>query len=521
MVPGMSKTGVAAEERTRLAGLLAGLSLVTDLARGHSPEEAIRACALASGLARELGASEDEVRDVYWTTLLRFVGCTATSHDFAHALGGDDVGVRRMADMLDMADPREAATLLLALGRSAPTPFARVRTTASAAPRLKAVATRGARADCEVAALMVRRLDLDESVGSALQHLFERWDGKGFPSHLRGERIAAPARFAAVAFTAVMFADAGGLEAAVEVVTRWSGRSLDPRIGAAFVRGGADMLASIDDDPWTAVLSCEPEPPRFVSERGIDDAAAAFADVADLKSTYLLGHSQRVAALAERAGGAMGMSPEQQTTLRRAGLLHDLGRAGVPTGVWDRPGPLTIADWEQVRLHAYHTERILSRTPALQPLARVAGMHHERIDASGYHRQATPGEQSAAARVLAAADVCAALTEDRPHRPAFALDRAAKLLQQEPLDREAVAAVLEAAGHTARVRSSWPTGLTDREVEVLRVLARGASKREIAQALFISPSTAHTHVVHIYEKLGVSTRAAAALVAMEHGLLHD
>ncbi|HXJ65479.1 MAG TPA: HD domain-containing phosphohydrolase [Actinomycetota bacterium] len=517
----MPTGGTRAEERTRLAELLAGLSLVTDLARGHSPEEAVRACAVAAGLARSMGLSDDEVRDAYYTTLLRFVGCTATSHEYAQGLGGDDVAVRRVADMLDTTDPREAATFLLALGRSAPTPLARTRTVAAAVPRAKRIATHGAKADCEVAALMARRLDLDPAVGSALAHIFERWDGKGSPRGVKGERVALPARFAAVAFAGVMFADAGGPDAAVDVVRRWSGRSLDPRIADAFAREGADLLAAVDDDPWTAVLELEPEPRRFVSERGIDDAAAAFADAADLKSTFLLGHSGHVARLAEGAGEAMGLSPAQRTALRRAGLLHDLGRAGVPTGVWDRPGPLTVADWEQVRLHAYHTERILSRTPALQQLARLAGMHHERIDASGYHRQATPGEQSASARVLAAADVCAALTEDRPHRPAFGLDRAARLLQQEPLDPQAVAAVLEAAGHATRVRAAWPAGLTDREVEVLRVLARGASKREVARALFISPSTAHTHVVHIYEKLGVSTRAAAALFAMEHGLLHD
>ncbi|HEY7283236.1 MAG TPA: HD domain-containing phosphohydrolase [Actinomycetota bacterium] len=510
-----------APERTRLAELLAGLSLVTDLARGHAPEEAVRACALATGLARSMSLGDGEVRDVYFTTLLRYVGCTATSHEYARALGGDDVAVRRVADMLDTTDPREAATLLLSLGRSAPTPLARARTIASAAPRARRVAAQGARADCEVAAQMARRLDLDPGVGRALGHIFERWDGRGGPRRLRGERITLAARCSAVAFAGVMFADAGGPDAAVEVVRRWSGRSLDPAMAAAFAAEGPGLLAGIDEDPWTAVLGSEPAPVRFVSERGLDEAAAAFADAVDLKSTYLLGHSAKVADLAQRAAGAMGLDDDQRRALWRAGLLHDLGRAGVPTGVWDRPGPLTVADWEQVRLHAYHTERILARTPALQPVARLAGMHHERIDASGYHRQATPGEQSSAARILAAADVCAALTEDRPHRPAFGLDRAARILQQEPLDPPAVAAVLEAAGHATRVRAAWPAGLTDREVEVLRALARGASKREVARALFISPSTAHTHVVHIYEKLGVSTRAAAALFAMEHGLLHD
>jgi HD-GYP domain-containing protein (c-di-GMP phosphodiesterase class II) len=516
----MPNSGREQDERTRLASLLAGLSLVTDLARGHSPEEAIRACAVGTALGRSMSLGEHELRDVYFTTLLRFVSCTATSHEYAHALGGDDVAVRRMADMLDTTDPREAASLLLGLGRGKP-PLERVRTVAGAAPRAKRVATLGARADCEVAALMARRLDLGPGVERALQHIFERWDGKGAPRKRKGEQIALPARYAVVAFAGVMFADAGGPDAAVEVVKRWSGKSLDPTIARAFVGNGRDILAAVDEDPWGFVVGWEPEPHRFVSERGLDDAASAFADAADLKSTYLLGHSSRVSELASQAAASMGLADDQVTGLRRAGLLHDLGRAGVPTGVWDRPGPLTVGDWEQVRLHAYHSERILARTPGFQPIARLAGLHHERIDGAGYHRQAPPADQDTNARLLAAADVCAALTEERPHRPALPIDAAAKILQEEPLDPRAVAAVLEAAGHSTRLRTAWPAGLTDREVEVLRELCRGASKREVAKTLFISPSTAHTHVVHIYEKLGVSTRAAAALFAMQHGLLHD
>jgi HD-GYP domain-containing protein (c-di-GMP phosphodiesterase class II) len=211
------------------------------------------------------------------------------------------------------------------------------------------------------------------------------------------------------------------------------------------------------------------------------------------------------------------------TALRRAALLHDLGRAGVSTAVWEKRGPLTSSEWEQVRLHAYHTERILSRSAALAPLAQLAGMHHERLDGSGYHRGAPASVQSKSARVLAAADVYHALTEDRPHRPAMAQEPAARVLETQPgLDREAVAAVLETAGqHRGRVPTPWAAGLSDREVEVLRLLARGRSERQIAQALFISASTVHTHVTHIYEKAGVSTRASAALFAMEHGLLES
>jgi HD-GYP domain-containing protein (c-di-GMP phosphodiesterase class II) len=185
---------------------------------------------------------------------------------------------------------------------------------------------------------------------------------------------------------------------------------------------------------------------------------------------------------------------------------------------------LTASEWEQVRLHPYHSERILSRSSALAPLAPLAGMHHERLDGSGYYRQATMIPTGA--RVLAAADAYQAMTQERPHRPALTPSAAAEQLNSEAargrLDAEAVRAVLDAAGHPpARARLTWPAGLSDREVQVLRLVARGYSNREIARVLWISPKTAGHHVQHIYAKIGVSTRAAAAMFAMEHDLIHQ
>jgi HD-GYP domain-containing protein (c-di-GMP phosphodiesterase class II)/DNA-binding CsgD family transcriptional regulator len=243
-----------------------------------------------------------------------------------------------------------------------------------------------------------------------------------------------------------------------------------------------------------------------------------------VKSPYFLGHSSGVARLGEEAATRLGLGDEEATAVRRSGLLHDLGRVGVSNLVWDKPGPLTASEWEQVRLHAYHTERILARSPVLGRLAQIAGMHHERTDGSGYHRGATAGAIPIAARVLAAADVFQALTEPRPHRAAFAPEQTARqveaMVAAGALDPEATRAVCEAAGVALRrTPGTWPAGLTDREVEVLRLLARGRSKKEIAKTLVIAPGTVHTHTVHIYEKLGVSTRAGVALFAMEHGLL--
>jgi HD-GYP domain-containing protein (c-di-GMP phosphodiesterase class II) len=195
----------------------------------------------------------------------------------------------------------------------------------------------------------------------------------------------------------------------------------------------------------------------------------------------------------------------------------------VPNSIWDKPGPLTGGEWERVRLHAYYTERILSRVSALAPLAALAGMHHEHLDGSGYHR-GTRTEPPAEARVLAAADTYQTKLEPRPHRPAQSGDEAAEHLEAMArvgrLDREAVHAVLTAAGHSlGSVRRAWPVAMTDREVEILRLICRGQTKKQVADQLTISVRTVDHHVRHIYEKAGVQTRAGATLFAVEHDLL--
>jgi len=252
--------------------------------------------------------------------------------------------------------------------------------------------------------------------------------------------------------------------------------------------------------------------------------AEAFADFVDLKSPYLLGHSSGVAALAAAAGRLYGLSDADLKIVRNAALLHDLGRVSVPNGIWDKPGTLSASEWERVRLHPYYSERVLSASPVLLPLATIAGMHHERLDGAGYHRGAPAALQTAPARLLAAADVFHALSEPRPHRLPLTPELAAREIEGEiavgRLDREAGRAVPEAARQDSHLpRWNWPRGLTEREVEVLRLLARGNSRRQIADELFISQATVHTHVLHIYEKVGVSSRAAVALFAIENDLI--
>jgi HD-GYP domain-containing protein (c-di-GMP phosphodiesterase class II) len=233
-----------------------------------------------------------------------------------------------------------------------------------------------------------------------------------------------------------------------------------------------------------------------------------------------------VAELAEAAAWRLGLPGEEVAIVRRAALLHDLGRAAISSAIWDRPGPLSAADRERVRLHPYYTERTLARSATLAPLGRLAGAHHERLDGSGYHRACGAAELPTAARLIAAADVFEAMTEPRPHRPAHTAEGAAAELtaqaQAGRLDAAAVEAVLAAAGQASdRVRPPLPAGLTEREAQVLGLIARGLTNKQVAEQLGSAPKTVGNQVQSAYAKLGISTRAAAALFAVEHGLLAD
>jgi HD-GYP domain-containing protein (c-di-GMP phosphodiesterase class II) len=261
-----------------------------------------------------------------------------------------------------------------------------------------------------------------------------------------------------------------------------------------------------------------------IDEADLAMVAAAFGDLADIKTPFTHGHSSEVARLSVAAATQLHLDRQTIAQLRVAALLHDVGHVGISNAVWEKPGSLTTAEWEQARLHPYYSERILSSSLALAPMAPIVGLHHERLDGSGYHRGCGATAIGYAARVLAAADALQAMTQRRPHRPALDLEHARDELLNETrrgrLDADAVAAVLAAAGHPLPARRvPRAAGLTEREVEVLRLVAEGCSNPEIGRRLGVSRRTAEHHVQHIYTKLGVSSRAGAALFALEHDLL--
>jgi putative nucleotidyltransferase with HDIG domain len=514
---------MATDGRIRLAELMATLSMAAEAGTTGAVEElGLKSAILSAHLGAEVGLADDARRDAFYLALLQYVGCTGDSDVAAHVMG-DEVQFGGEFKGIDFGDPLVALPTLLRhirRGKSAGAQIAAVARTLLAMPRMAGVT----RTHCEVADALAERFDVGENTRRGLGQVFERWNGTGRPNRLRGEAIDAPVRVAQVAETAVLAARVGGIDAATAVLRERGGKALDPKMATCCRERVERLLASLDvASTWSAALAAEPEPVRWLQGDGVDRALGAMAAFSDLKSLHTRTHSSGVAELAAAAAEKVGLAPKDILAVRRAALLHDIGRPGVSAGIWDKPGPLTEAEWERVRMHTYFGERVLSRASALADVGAIASLAHERFDGAGYHRRLPPAALGMAARVLAAADAYHAMCEPRAHRPALSTDQAADALRKEArasrLDGDAVAAVLASAGHEPALRAQRPRGISDREVEVLRLVARGLTNKEIAAALGISAKTAGHHLQHIFEKVGVTTRSAAALFAMQNDLL--
>ena len=503
----------------RLAELVAALSLATDLGMGQPLEHGLRTCLIALELGRRLGLSASELAELYYVTLLRFVGCTADAHDQAALVGGDEIAMRAViAPVLGASSGALVQAVMPRVGAGLG-PLTRSRLVIGMLTRGRERIAEGMRAHCELADGVAAGLGLSAPVRAGLLATFEQWNGGGLPNRLAGEAIPISARIAFLARDAEVLGRQAGAEGLRAEVIRRRGRAYDPAVADAFLEDAEAIVAeAATTTPWEAVIAREPPPARRVAPGGIDGALTLFADFADLKSPFTVGHSRGVAALVAAAAAS------DDVAVRHAALIHDLGRVSVPNGLWEKPGSLSGGEWERVRLHPYYTERIVGRVPALARAAMIAGLHHERLDGSGYYRGSARRDLPPSARLLAAADAYQAMTQPRPHRSALAAERAAHELEVAAragrLDPDAVADVLTAAGLVGRrVRGPWPAGLSDREVEVIGLICRGATKKEVAARLSISPATVDHHVRHIYLKVEVQTRAGLALFALRNGLL--
>jgi HD-GYP domain-containing protein (c-di-GMP phosphodiesterase class II) len=506
----------------RLAEAAGVLALATDLAMGQPLEHGLRTAVLAVRLAAAMGLTDDDQATVFYTGLLHFAGCTAESEIDA-GFFGDELAARPQMMAAFLGSRRGLIMTAMRVAHSDSTLLDRASAMARSAAGGVAEFRKWARTHCDVAQLLGARMGLTAEVQYALGHLYERWDGKGMPGDLRGDQLPLAVRVMHVAQDADMAWQHGGPLLAGQVVSARAGSGLDPFMATAFVALGDEIFAGLDQSTvWTEMMAAEPGPQPTVSEDRLDACLSAVADFADLKSMWTVGHSRGVAAIAAQAGNAAGLPPPDVQTLHRAALVHDIGRVAVPARVWAKAGPLSRHELEQVRLHAYHTERVLDAADGLRPLARLAGSHGERCDGSGYHRGSRAGDLPVSARLLAAADCYRAMLEPRPYRAALTADEAAAELRREAqagrLAPEAVHAVLAASG-LPQPSAPRPAGLSEREYEVLALVARGLATKQVARRLGISAKTCDHHIQRLYGKIGVSTRAGATLFALQHGLI--
>lgn len=510
-------------ERIRLAELCATASLFTDLGSGQPVEHGLRTCLVAMRLAQAVGCDEDERRDVMYVSLLRFLGCTAGSHALAELGGGDE---RHILGGLAMVTMGSSVEELLQLARVAAPGASRLR---RARLLLSALADQGQSdrllgAHCEAASRLAGDIGLPATVRVALEHAYARWDGEGTPAGAAGEAIPRALRISVVARDLELWAREAGDDAAGRTLRARRGRAYDPAVVDVALGVGVSPLRVVEEDLWEEVLSLEPDPPRVVDGRGLDDALRALGDFADLKHPSLSGHSRRVEAIVDAACRSRGLDAAAAISARRAASVHDVGVVAVPASAFERPASRAgLATDERLRVHPIWSQRLLARCPGLESVAVLAARHHERTDGSGY-----PSGLSGAMEPAAGLLTCAVALDEAIHvQPEggdaarrAGVDRLVALAGEGRLDRSDVAAVVEAAGeHAPLIDAERPAGLSEREVQVLRLIAVGHTNREIATRLGISAKTVGAHVEHIYDKAGVGSRAAATLFAAQHGLI--
>jgi len=460
-----SRVAAPATPVIRLAELLGRLSLAFDIANDAPYGKGVRSVVLAIELGRRAGATDGELHDTFWLSLLGYLGCNGLQDEQIPLLGG------RASSASDI--PAKLAQIVVA----------------------------------------------GPNVLSALNQLYV--GGKPRTAQPADAMQVLPLRLVRLVHFWQTSDQQHGRAGAAALIRRNAGSELDPRLAAVFVAEEPALFAAIDNPRiFDRFLEIEPGPAACADERSVDDVAHALAILADLRCPIFFGHSTSVAGVAERAAVQMGLNTDDARSLRRAALLHDIGRLGVPNSIWTRPGRLDWGEMERVRLHAYYTERVLSPIRVLGPVAEIAASAHEHVDGSGYPQSRTGRSLLPAARILAAADIAIAMSEPRPHRPALNPDTLARELVGEVdaghVDAAAAAAVLASMGVKIRIVSRQAQGVSERELEVCRLIARGKSNKEIADILGISLRTVQNHVAHVFDKLGLHSRSGVAVWLVEN-----
>lgn len=509
-------------EEVRAAELIAAMCLATDLGMGFPFEHGLHGTLTTLRLCEALDVDDETMSRTYYASLLMYAGCTVDGDRQASLFGGnltEHLTHRQFGTRLE-----SLAGVVGALASPEESLSGRALRVVTGLPRAALFMREHFNALCEVAGMLAERLGVPESVHGMFSMLTERWDGASFLKRAKGDEIPMPLRIIHVGRDAAYQRLVGDDDHVRDVIRSRAGKAFDPEIVAVFLEH-ADAVLGPPEPPvsaWDEVLNAEPKPWQSLEGESVDRALGAIGAFTDIVSPYLSSHSAGVAELAGAAARLEGFSPDEAKRIRRAGFVHDVGRTAIAPRVWGKTGSLSADEREQVRLHPYHTERVLAQSGFLSTFASLASAHHERLDGSGYHRGLDVSSLAPAQRLLAAADAFHSKLEPRPYRDALDPTDAIELLvtkaKQGGLDPAMVMAVARAAGQEPPMIER-PAGLTEREVEVVGLLARGLLTKQIARSLEISPKTVDRHIQNSYRKMGVSSRAAATLFATENGLV--
>jgi HD-GYP domain-containing protein (c-di-GMP phosphodiesterase class II) len=411
----------------RLSDILAALSYALDISDGQPAGHAVRSCLIGMRLADEVGLEADDRAALFYALLLKDAGCSSNAAKVSALYGADDFTAKRNVKTVNHSYLPEALGYILRNVGSKRDLVRVLRAGSKTARQLTEIR-------CERGAEIARMLEMPEATAAAVLALDEHWDGKGHPDGLAGEEIPLLGRIVCLAQTTEVFFTSFGPDAAVDMAFERTGTWFDPELVRvlASLREDARFWASLGADARAHVAALEPaERLVLADEARLDGVAAAFASVIDAKSPYTFRHSERVAEIAVSTGAALGLGPAALRDLRRAALLHDIGKLGVSNLILDKPGKLSEPEWAVMRRHPEWTERILRRVSRFDELASVTAAHHEKLDGSGYHRGLRGEVLGRSARVLAVADIFEALTAERPYRAALPAERALALMRDD------------------------------------------------------------------------------------------
>ena len=436
----------------RQSEVIAALSHALDMTEGHPLGQAERSCLIGMRIARELQLGAEQRYALYYALLLKDVGCSSSAARMCQLFGSDDIALKTHGKLVDWTKPAQVVRYTsqhVPGGR-----IARAQRTLSVLRSLVAEGKEIVETRCDRGAAIIRSLGFPDASAEAVRALDEYWDGRGQPFGLAGDDIPLLARIACLSQTAEVLFAAHGVAAAYEMVRERRGRWFDPRVADVVLAIGPDDGLWSDlarDDVPAQVLALEPaDRVQVLDDAGLDRICESFADVIDAKSPFTARHSRGVAAYAGAIADELGFGPAERRELHRAGLLHDIGKLGIPNTILDKPAKLTDEEFARMRQHPAFTQAILAGIPAFADIAVIAAAHHERLDGRGYHRGVPAGDLPVSARALAAADVFEALTADRPYRSPMEPDEALALARRDPghLDQhcvEALAAGLDRA----------------------------------------------------------------------------